>query len=138
MNSTDLLVSERGREREESLSPSFPSPLSPVLLSPPFSRHQTLEFFLLFFFSGSLSFFFFSVSKIGTCRIHAYLINSVFILTADRASVLEENQTLKQKIQELEKKNMNSQRDCQAPRTRYENSKTSKNPGAVKRRQQKR
>ena len=29
MNTTDLLVSERGREREQSLSPSFPSPCLP-------------------------------------------------------------------------------------------------------------
>lgn len=50
--------------------------------------------------------------------MHAYLINNVFILTAERASVLEENQTLKQKIEELEKKNMNSQRDCQDTKTR--------------------
>ena len=102
MNTTGLLVSERGREWEESLSPSFPSPLCPVLLSPPFSRHQNTPF--VSFLRGSLSCFFFSVSRIGRCRIHAYLSSSAFNLTDERDSAATENQTVEKTIQEWKTK----------------------------------
>ena len=118
MNTTGLLVSERGRESEESLSPSFPSPLCPVLLSPPFSRHQNTPF--LSFLRGSLSCFFFSVSRIGTCRIHAYLINIAFNLTDKRDSAARESQTWEKEIQKWKTKSEEYKREHQVLQERLE------------------
>ena len=64
--------------------------------------------------------------------MHAYLINSVFILTVERASVLKENRTLKQKSEELRMENVKFRRDYHTLQTRYNNLKASKKPGAVK------
>ena len=114
MNTTGLPVRERGREWEESLSPSFPSPLSPVLLSPPFSRHQNTLF--LSFLRGSLSCFFFSVSRIGTCRIHAYLINNAFNLTDERDSAEGENPTWEREIQDWKTKSEKYEQENEALR----------------------
>ena len=90
---------------EVSFSPSFPFPHPPVLLSPHFTRRQNTSF--LSFLPGSLSFFFFSVSRIGTCRTHAYLINGVFNFTEESCSRCErfrnERDSARRKIQILEK-----------------------------------
>ena len=99
-----------------------------------FSCHQNTPF--LSCLRGSLSSFFFSVSRIGTCRIRAYLINDVFNLTVERDSALKENQTLQKTIQLLKRKNMNCQRGYQALQKRYNNLKMSKKPEAVKKTQQ--
>ena len=80
----------------------FSSYKSPVLLSPHFSRHQNTLF--LSFLRGPLSCFFLSVSRIGTCRIHACLINSAFNLTDERDSAARENQTWKKEIQKWKTK----------------------------------
>ena len=77
---------------------SFP----PGSRSPPFSRHQNTS--LLSFLRGSLSCFFFSVSRIGTCRIHAYLINNAFNLTDERDPAERENQAWEKEIQEWKTK----------------------------------
>ena len=90
----------------------FSFPLSPVLLSPPFSRHQNTPF--LSFLRGSLSFSFFSVSRIGTCRIHAYLINSAFNLTDERDSAERENQAWEKEIQEWKTKSEKYEQENQA------------------------
>ena len=90
----------------------FSFPLSPVLLSPPFSRHQNTPF--LSFRRGSFSFFFFSVSRIGTCRINAYLINSAFNLPDERDSAAREKQTWEKEIQEWKTKSEKYEQENQA------------------------
>ena len=88
------------------------------MLSPHFTRRQNTSF--LSFLPGSLSFFFFSVSRIGTCRIHAYLINNVFNFIEESCSRCEgfrnERDSARRKIQTLEKEiqvlKKNSE-DCQ-------------------------
>ena len=77
----------------------FSSYKSPVLLSPHFSRHQNTLF--LSFLRGPLSCFFLSVSRIGTCRIHACLINSAFNLTDERDSAARENQRARENSEKL-------------------------------------
>ena len=79
---------------------SFP-PVSRFAFTP-FSGHQNTSF--LSFLRGPLSCFFFSVSRIGTCRIHAYLNNSAFNLTDERDSAARENQTREKEIQEWKTK----------------------------------
>ena len=90
----------------------FSFPLSPVLVSPPFSRHQNTPF--LSFRRGSFSFFFFSVSRIGTCRINAYLINSAFNLTDVRHYAERENQSWEKEIQEGKTKSEKYEQENQA------------------------
>mgnify|MGYP000002373384 CR=1 FL=1 len=77
----------------------FSSYKSPVLLSPHFSPHQNTLF--LSFLRGPLSCFLLSVSRIGTCRIHACLINSAFNLTDERDSAARENQRPRENSEKL-------------------------------------
>ena len=51
--------------------------------------------------------------------------------------MVQENRTLKQKIEELRMENMKVRREYHALQTRYNNLKASKKPGAVKETQQK-
>ena len=92
------------------------------MLSPHFSRHQNT--FYLSFLPSSLSFCSFHASRIGTCRIHAHLINDIFNLTVEstsryedlkdeRDSARRENQTLKKEIKELKKKRKDYQGESQ-------------------------
>ena len=77
--------------------------------------HVTKHFeFFLFFLRGSLSCFFFSVSRIGTCRIRAYLINSAFNLTDERDSAARENQTWEKEIQKWKTKSEKYEQESQA------------------------
>ena len=114
------------------MSPSFPFPLAPVLLSHHFSRQQN-SFFLSFLLS-SLSFFSFHASRIGTCPIHAHLINDIFNLTDEFSSRYEdlkderdlarrENQTLKKEIKELKKKSEDYEQENQALQKNLESTK---------------
>ena len=57
---------------------------------------------------------FFSVSRIGTCRIHAYLINSAFNLTDERDSAARESQTWEKEIQEWKTKSEKYEQENQA------------------------
>ena len=68
----------------------------------------------LHFLRGSLSCFFLSVSRIGTCRIHAYLINSAFNLPDERDSAAREKQTWEKEIQEWKTKNKKYEQENQA------------------------
>ena len=91
------------------------------MLSPLFSRHQNT--FFLSLLRGSLFFFSFFVSRIGTCRIHAYLINSVFNLTDERDSTRRENQTLEKEIQEWKKKSEDYEQENQPLQKNLESAK---------------
>ena len=92
------------------------------MLSPHFSRHQNT--FFLSFLPSSLSFFSFHASRIGTCRIHAHLINDIFNLTDESTSCYEglkderdsarrENKTLEKEIQQLKKEKEDYEREKQ-------------------------
>ena len=96
----------------------FSSYKSPVLLSPHFSPHQNTLF--LSFLRGPLSCFLLSVSRIGTCRIHACLINSAFNLTDERDSAARESQTWKKEIQKWKTKSEEYEREKQVLQERLE------------------
>ena len=63
-----------------------------------------LSSFFIFFGVPALSCFFLSVSRIGTCRIHAYLINSAFNLPDERDSAAREKRTWEKEIQKWKAK----------------------------------
>ena len=123
MNTTSLHPRERDRRNEGNFSSFFPSPSLPFCFHPISQVTKTLSFFSLF--PVRFPFFSFSASRIGTCRIHAHLINDVFNLTDEscsrcegledeRDSARRENQTLENEIQELKKKSEDYQRKNQA------------------------
>ena len=73
-----------------------------------------LSSFFIFFGVPALSCFFLSVSRIGTCRIHASLINSAFNLPDERDSAAREKQTCEKEIQEWKRKNEKYEQENQA------------------------
>ena len=118
---------ERDRGQRKSFYPSqFSSPLDPVLLEPHLSRHQNT--FFPPFLPDSFSFFSFSASRIGSCRIHTHLVNDIVFNLIDESSspyeglkkerdfARRENQTLEKEIEELRKKSEDYERENQALR----------------------
>ena len=132
MNTTGLPQAREIVEKKEKFFPLlFPPPRSRLsltlfLTSPKhFLSFLSLEFTFLFLLLAS---------RVGTCRILAYLINSVFNFTGDSLSSFEdlrnerdsakrENQSLEKEIQELKKKSEYCKQENQAPQ---------KNLGSVK------
>ena len=85
---------------------------TPFLTSP---KHPFLHFL-----RSSLSCFFLSVSRIGTCRIRAYLINSAFNLPDERDSAAREKQTWEKEIQKWKAKSEECELENQVLQERLE------------------